>query len=190
MVVSLHVFLTNNIIWSWWSPWSKSDQSKGQWPKVTWINFPNFTIPRPISGMGIKLYPFLSSQISFSPQKSQIRSFTFLLCCLQEKRIFLDKEWIVSSKFVSQWKAVFKRKEYFMTKIKLFHLDFFSSEKQCVWFYGPFVAFDFTNWDKMEKLHGIGNKTNPITWKQVASQSVLIPEFFIQKQWINKQINE
>ena len=78
MVVSLDVFLTN-VIWSWQSPWSKSDQSKGQWPKVTWINFRNFTSPRPISGMGIKLCPFLSSQISFSPQKLQIRLSTFLL---------------------------------------------------------------------------------------------------------------
>ena len=59
----------------------------------------------------------------------------------------------------------------------LFNFVLFSNENQCVWFYALFVAFDFTNWDKMEKLHGIGNKTNPITWKQVASQSVLKPEF-------------
>ena len=102
VVVSLDVFLTN-VIWSWWSPWSKSDQSKGQWPKVTWINFRNFTSPRPISGMGIKLCPFLSSQISFAPQKSQIRSFTFLPCCL------------------SRW---FKRKWYFMTQIVSFRISF------------------------------------------------------------------
>ena len=28
----------------------------------------------------------------------------------------------------------------------------------------------------MEKLHGIGNKTNPITWKQVAPQNGPKPE--------------
>ena len=142
-----------DLIWSWWSALSKSDQSKGQWPKVTWINFPNFTSPRPISGMGIKLYPFLSSQISFSPQKSQIRSFTFLLW------------WSFPT--------------WHVQKMKLFYLDFFSNEKQCVGFYVFFVAFDFTNWDKMEKLHGIGSKTNPITWKQVAPQNSLKPEIML-----------